>query len=160
MLKLRHATEGEKEKVLSLYKSVIGLEGSVWDEEYPSLTEIDADFEHDCLYVLEKDGVIIGAISPLYENICDGFDCCRISDDTQREFARVVIGREHQGYGYGAVMTKMLLDVFKTEGCRSVHILVAECNISAQKTYLKNGFEERGNCEMFGHSYLLYEKIL
>ena len=160
MITLRPALINEKQTVLSLYKSVIGLEGSVWDDEYPTITEIDTDFDHNCLYVLEKDGVVIGAISPLYENICDDFDCWKISDGTQREFARVVIGRDYQGHGYGALMTQMLLDIFKKEGCNSVHILVAECNISAQKTYLKNGFEHRGNCEMFGHSYLLYEKVL
>ena len=74
MITLRPALINEKEIVLSLYKSVIGLEGSVWDDEYPTMDEINTDFDHNCLYVLEKDGTVIGAISPLYENICDEFD--------------------------------------------------------------------------------------
>ena len=121
MITLRPALINEKEIVLSLYKSVIGLEGSVWDDEYPTMDEINTDFDHNCLYVLEKDGTVIGAISPLYENICDEFDCWQISDGTQREFARVVIGRDYQGHGYGALMTQMLLDIFKKDGCNSVH---------------------------------------
>jgi ribosomal protein S18 acetylase RimI-like enzyme len=116
--------------------------------------------ERGNLYVLEKGGAVIGAISAEDSvSEIDALGCFALTDNT-REFARVAISPDHQGNGYAAVMVRELIDLFKKDGCRAVHILVASVNMAAQRTYQKIGFVHRGECDMYGSHYFAYELVL
>ena len=159
-LSFRKAQEADVPCVAALYDAVKGGKGCVWDENYPCIEEAQNDMERGRLYVLEKDGAVIGAISD-EESVSeiDALGCFAVADNT-REFARVVISPDHQGCGYAALMVRELIDVFKKDGCRAVHILVASVNMAAQRTYQKIGFVHRGECDMYGSHYFAYELVL
>ena len=156
----RAAKDADVSAVAALYDSVKGGEGCVWDENYPCIEEAQADLELGNLYVLEKGGEVIGAIS--VENSVaevDALGCFTVTENT-REFARVAISPDQRGHGYAAVMVRELVDVFKKDGCKAVHILAASINIAAQKTYERIGFVRRGECDMYGSHYFAYELTL
>lgn len=157
---LRQAVKADICKVSALYKSVIGVNNSVWDENYPTADDARNDLERDNLFVLEKDSEIIGACSVESDGELKGLDFWKINDGTQREIARIVIAEEHQGFGYAKEMVRSLVDVLAERGCKSVHLLAAKSNPAAVKTYLAIGFEAVGECFAFGHDYYAMEYII
>jgi predicted GNAT family acetyltransferase len=72
----------------------------------------------------------------------------------------VAISPDHRGHGYAAVMVRELVELFKKDGCKAVHILAASINMAAQKTYERIGFVRRGECDMYGSHYFAYELTL
>ena len=88
---LRKANSGELSEIVGLYRSAIGTEGCVWNENYP--TEEDALIDLACggLYVLLDGGEIVGAVSVLGENELEELDCWTVRDGNHREIVRVVV---------------------------------------------------------------------
>lgn len=157
---LRQAVKADIKTVSALYKSVIGVNNSVWDENYPTAADAENDLERDNLFVLEKDGEIIGACSVESDGELKCLDCWKIDDGSQREISRIVIAKEKQGRGYAKFMVKALVGVLEGRGCRAVHLLAAKSNPAAVKTYLAVGFETVGECFAFGHDYYAMEYII
>lgn len=157
---LRQAVKADIETVSALYKSVIGVNNSVWDENYPTAADAENDLERDNLFVLEKDGRIIGACSVESDGELKGLECWKIDDGSQREIARIVIAKDKQGCGYAKIMVKALAKVLAERGCRAVHLLAAKSNPAAVKTYLAIDFETVGECFAFGHDYYAMEYII
>jgi len=155
----RHAEAFESEKLLELYRSVTGGEFCAWDEVYPGAEEIREDLASGNLFVLENDeGEWIGAISIVPENELDRFECWQ--DGNAAEFARVAVAPKLQGRGYAAILVSRVLCEIRARGFSSVHISVAEKNIPARRTYLKAGFVDRGEADMYGSHFILCEKKL
>ena len=115
--------------------------------------------KNGCLYVYEHDGKTIGAVSVVPENELDGMECWT-QNEAAREFARVTVSKEYSGRGFAGIMVRELLSVLSSQGCKSVHILVAKCNKAALRTYEKLGFEFVGECFMYGNDYYMAEKLL
>lgn len=159
-MKLRKAEKSEIGIVAAMYKSVIGVNNSVWDENYPSEADAKNDWSNGNLYVLEKDGEIIGACSVESEGEFRELSCWKIDDGTQREIARIVISTAHQGHGYAKKMVKALIDELAANGCKSVHLLVAKSNPAAVNTYKSLGFDFVGECFAFGHDYYAAEYVV
>ncbi|MBE6861429.1 MAG: GNAT family N-acetyltransferase [Ruminococcus sp.] len=157
---LRLAVKADIGMVSALYKSVIGVNNSVWDENYPTAADAENDLERDNLFVLEKDGEIIGACSVEADGELKGLDFWKINDGTQREIARIVIAKEQQGKGYAKIMVRAFIDMLVERGCKSVHLLAAKSNPAAVKTYLALNFETVGECFAFGHDYYAMEYII
>ena len=155
---LRKGTEADGSAVLEMYRSAIGAQGSVWDENYPTELEIAGDLAAGTLYVFEKAGTLAGAVSVVPENELDELDCWRETESCC-EIARVVISPEFRGKGLSSVMVGMLADRLKAEGIRSIHLLVARDNLIARRTYASLGFEFYGDCFMFGHYHTAAEKL-
>lgn len=156
---LRKATEADGAAVLEMYRSAIGSEGCVWDENYPTDREISADLAAGTLYVLDLGGELAGAVSILPENELDELDFWQ-ETDSFCEIARVVISAKFRGKGLSSVMVGKLADLLKAQGVRSIHLLVAQDNFIARRTYKSLGFQFCGNCFMFGHDYTAAEKLL
>ena len=154
----RHAVQADAEKVLSLYRRAQSEVFCVWNDYYPSMTEIRHDLGTDNLYVLTYRDEIVGAISVVPENELDAFACWSSKKGTAREIARVVIAREHQGSGLAYAMLQQIIPILQETGCRAVHLSVVKTHIPAYKTYLKAGFTIAGEAEIYGDSYYLMEK--
>ena len=152
----RAARKNEAETVFALYRSVIGTPFCTWNEFYPGMSEIRHDLESEGLFVLEKDGRIIGAVSASPENELDDMDCWSRRGKVG-EFARVVIHPDLQGRRLARLLVSGILDVMKERGFENIHISVAAENIPAQKTYGHFGFIPVGEEEMWGHLFYLYE---
>ena len=143
-------------EVLSIYESAKGDKFCVWNENYPSLTEIKHDLETETLYVMLDGSKVIGAISIVPENELDGFDCWSCKDS--KEIARVVIDKNYQGYGLSFEMVQRIETILKNKGYKAIHLSVVKTNISAYKTYIKAGFNVVGEAKMYGNDYYLMEK--
>lgn len=157
---LKHADYNDLEKIMQLYKSVIGTEFCAWNEYYPEYEELNHDFETENLYTLNENNTIIGAVSVVPENEMDNLDIWKINDKTVHEIARIVVDKKYQGKGNAYQMVSLIIEHLKENGCKSVHLSVADINIPAWKTYKKLGFEIVGEQDMYGGHYFLCEKIL
>ncbi len=155
----RLARADECEKVLELYQEARENPFCVWNENYPTMLEIEHDFETENLYVLTENDTVIGALSIVPENEMDDFPAWKVTENV-RELARVVIAKAYQGHGYAALMVQEILGELKENIYFAVHLSVVESNLPALKTYLKCGFTIVGEADMYGHHYFLLEKAL
>lgn len=64
----------------------------------------------------------------------------------------VLVNKDLRGNGYGELITKELLKVFKTQGCLSSYLQVEVNNINAKSLYTKLGYKE-----VYQYWYLLKE---
>ena len=159
-MELIKATIEDTKTVADIYESVKGGEFSVWNENYPTLEDALRDEAANCLYILREDGETIGCISvePVAED--DDLPFWKINDGTHREVSRVAVRPDHQGKGYARRMTEMLINILKSEGVSSVHLLAAKKNLPAVNTYRSLGFDFIGECFRYGADYFVCEKIL
>ena len=155
----RKAGKDEAETVLALYRAVTGTPFCTWDESYPGEEEIRNDLSSGTLYVLEEKGELIGAISIVPENEFDGFDCWQVTDNV-REFARVVLRPDCQGKGLSVCLVEGIVQELRKQRTAAIHIAVAEGNVPARRLYQKKGFGIRGEADLFGHHFILCEKVL
>ncbi len=146
-------------EILALYQSVLHTEFCVWNEYYPSMSEIDADIKTGNLYLLMEETKIVGAISVVPENEMDDRPQWTVQQGA-REIARVVVALGERGRGLAAFMVGQVEAILQNTGCPSIHLSVAKGNPPAQKTYLKCGFSVVGEAEMYGNAYWLMEKQL
>ena len=155
----RKACSDEVKSVSDLYRSVKGLPGCIWNENYPTENDAYSDFDAGCLYVYEADGEIIGSVSVVSVNELDEFECWSDLDGKHCEIARLCVKRGHQGHGFGRDILNRLLEILKNDGYTSVRVLAAERNHAALKLYEKNGFDYLAECDLYGKEYLLGEYI-
>lgn len=159
MFELRKATEIDAPAILALYSSAVGRPGCTWNVNYPTSEELSLDLEHGCAYVYNLDEVVIGAVSVVPENELGECEFWEVNNDNCREIARVVISERHTGHGYASDMVGALLRILKDNGCEAVHLLVAQCNPAAKKTYAKLGFTVKAETSMYGNEYFAEELI-
>ncbi len=156
----RNASLDEREAVRALYESVKGGEFCVWDDTYPTYSEIDGDLAASTLYVLCDGEKIAGVLSVLPENEMDAFECWSVKDGRQREIGRIAVSPEYRGRGLAGIMVESICELLARSGVSAVHISAAKINIPARKTYSRLGFETVGEEHMYGADYLLLEKII
>lgn len=154
----RKAKQDDAERVLFLYQNAKKGEFCVWNDNYPTLAEIEHDLEKNNLYVMTDGGKIIGAISVVPENELDEFDCWSCKEG--KEIARVVIDKAYQGRGLSFEIVQKVESILKKNGCKAIHLSVVKSNIPAYKTYVKAGFSVVGEARMYDNDYYLMEKLL
>ena len=140
-LELRPARREELAFVMQMYNDARSFEGCAWDDDYPDEDILNDDFFSDRLYVLVLKNQIIGAISVLFDENLEEFECWKIQSARSVEFARVVISKECVGQGYGTKMVSETLELLKRMEYDSVRILVSPSNPSAIAVYKKLGFD-------------------
>ena len=140
-LELRPARREELAFVMQMYNDARSFEGCAWDDDYPDEDILNDDFFSDRLYVLVLKNQIIGAISVLFDENLEEFECWKIQSARSVEFARVVISKEYLGKGYGTKMVYETLELLKRMEYDSVRILVSPSNPSAIAVYKKLGFD-------------------
>ena len=131
----RMAQQPDAAQVLSLYQSAKSGAFCVWNESYPTDTEIAQDLATGNLYVMTDGGKVIGAISVVPENELDIFDCWTCKDG--KEIARVVIDKTYQGRGLSFEMVQSITSILRKNGCKAIHLSVVKTNVPAYKTYIK-----------------------
>ncbi len=154
----RIARQDDAAQVLSLYESAKSGEFCVWNDSYPTITEIQHDLDTNNLYVMTDGSKTIGAISIVPENELDDFDCWSCSSG--KEIARVVIDRAYQGRGLSFEMVQRVESILREKGHMSIRLSVVKSNIPAYKTYMKAGFAVVGEAQMYGNDYYLMDKVI
>ncbi|MCM1505656.1 MAG: GNAT family N-acetyltransferase [Ruminococcus flavefaciens] len=153
-MNLRKAEQKDIDIVTEMYRGVIGINCSLWTEDYPTRENAVQDFRNGNLYIFESNNEIIGACSVETDSVFKNNDFWKINDGTQCEIARIVIAPKYQGNGYAKIMLEKLIETLFEKGCNSVHLFVAKSNIPALETYKNLKFNFLGQCSMFGHEYL------
>lgn len=155
----RKAEHREKDGILELYRLVSASPFSTWNEDYPGMGEIENDITAGTLYVLAEHEKLIGCISIVPENELDELTFWTDAEGAG-EIARVAISNAWQGQGLGLRLVADAEAALKRMGCRWVHLLVAEHNVPAYKTYMRAGYRVCGACQMYGNRYYACEKPL
>jgi len=158
ILLLCKALPTEKEEILKLYSSVIGTPFCVWNENYPSMLEIDNDIKNGYLFVEKENDEIIGAISITPENEYNELNVWK--NRNAREISRVVVSPLHRGKSIAYNMVLEVEKIVKDLGFEATHLLVAKKNIPAFKTYMKANYTVVGETFMYDNEYFAIEKIL
>ena len=155
------ATAEDTDAVLRLYREQLGRPFCFWDEHYPGLDTIEFDLSREALYVMKDDsGEIIAAISEEKDDDVEKLDCWNPELRPGGEYARLAVSPASQNRGITRRMVSHILGVLKEKGYRSVHILVIRENLPAVHTYAHFGFHVVGECDLYDHHYLCYEKDL
>ena len=152
------AKQSDAEHIFFLYQDAKTSKFCVWNDSYPTITEIAHDLETNNLYVMTDGSQIIGALSVVPENELDDFDCWSCKDG--KEIARVVINKDYQGHGLSYQMVQSIGSILQKNGHKAIHLSVAKSNIPAYKTYRKAGFTVVGEAQMYGNDYYLMEKAI
>ncbi len=158
-MKLRLAKEFEKNIVLNLYNEVKKEKFCVWNDEYPTINEINEDFKTNNLFVYVTNDEIIGAISIVPINEMDDFNEWEYKEKAC-EIARIVIRKKHQGKSLAKEMVESIFPICIQKGFTSIHLSCQCDNIPANKTYQKLGFKQIGQKYMYKNMYYLLEKNL
>ena len=58
-MEIRKAKLDEAQEILTIYKSLIGYEGCLWDDYYPSIDVVENDIKNDSLYLIEINNLIV-----------------------------------------------------------------------------------------------------
>ncbi|MDE6101934.1 MAG: GNAT family N-acetyltransferase [Ruminococcus sp.] len=159
-MNLRKAVQTDIDIIVELYRSVIGLNNSLWTADYPTRQNAVSDFRNGNLYVLENNNIIIGACSVESESVFENTYFWKINDGTQCEISRIVISPEYQGNGYAKIMVGKLIEKLAENGCKSVHLFVVKSNVPAVEAYKRLNFDFSGEYSMFGHEYFAMEYIV
>ena len=155
----RLVEKDELKDVLSLYKNALEEEFCVWNDEYPSMVEINNDYLNNNLFVLLIDNKIIGAVSLVDENELDDYAGWAIKDN-YIEMSRVVISKFYHGKNLAKLMVENIIKECKKRKYKSIHIACQVDNIPAIKTYQKVGFLFYDKVSLFNNIYYMCEYIL
>lgn len=155
-----HATETDKEKVLSLYRTML-YGPAAWNENYPSEETIDFDLSRDALYVMKNEtGEILAAISIDEDEEVTNLPCWSEETMPCRELARLCVREDMQNQGIGKAMMRHMFQVLKEQGNKGVHILVKTGHVVALDAYEKLGFQIVGSCQLFEKDFVCMEMII
>lgn len=151
------ANESDTEEILALYKT--HLYGAAdWDENYPSRETIAFDLSRDALFVMKNSySEIIATISIDSDDAVENLDCWNESLKPGGEVSRICVRDDMKNHGIARIMMKYTFNVMKEQGYKSVHILVKTGHIVALKSYKKLGFQEVGECSLFGKEFICLE---
>lgn len=160
-LRFEIATEEDAQQILALYRSLVGTPFCVWNENYPSESEIEFDLSRDALFVIKDiDGTIAGTISADLDENVSSLDCWSKDLEPSVELSRLGVNEKYQNKGIAGELLKNMMKKMKDQGMRSVHFLVCKKNIKAIKAYNKLTFNVVGECRLYDEDYYCYERDL
>jgi len=154
------ACPADREELLRLYQSQVGREFCPWDEEYPSMENIDDDLSRDALFVMREGERIAAAISIEVDEDVDALPFWDRTMEPCGELARLAVRTDCQGKGLARQLLAYGMEQLKARGCRGVRFLVNRGNVKAIRSYAVFGFHIAGECTMFDQPMYGYEKLL
>lgn len=151
----------EKEKILQLYQSQVGSPCCPWDDDYPSMYEIESDLSRGDLYVLkDENGELIASISIDREEEIEELTCWSKNLQPAASLSRLAVAKDLQNQGIARQMMQHAMGVLRKRGYKSVHFLVNRKNEKAIRSYAHMEFHVVGECQLFEQDFLCYEKEL
>ena len=160
MLEIRKAKIEELDEIFAIYKSLLGFEGCLWNEYYPSIDDIRKDIELDTMYILKlEDEIIASAHAGIDEEL---FKLDFFSKDVKkpRDLARVAVAREYQKQGFARKLIKYIEDELKKQDVDYMFLTVGKSNFKACNLYKSIGYEIKGEKTEFDIDWYCQEKKL
>jgi len=162
--RFERASVGDIVVVFALYRPLIHAPYSTWSEEYPTIQDVRRDVTNGWTIVMrDQAGRILAAIALLPGEEEPEFEEIAPWNQSVRRWAcpsRLGVTMDMQGKGLARRMLSAAMEAAKEGGCDGVRFLVAKSNPIAQKAYSKLGFDVCGEHEMWGHTWLCYQKRL
>ena len=157
-----HVKESEADKVLSLYRSLVGTPFCAWTADYPARSDVEFDLSRNALFCLrdKESGEMAGVISIDQDPKVEGLNCWTPELQPGRELSRLGVREAYQNQGIAREMLKHGMDVLRNRGYLSVHFLVNKYNTKAIRSYNALDFQIVGECNLYDQPYLCYEKAL
>lgn len=157
----RKATMQDAPAVLGLYRSLVGIPGATWDNEYPSMEFVEGDIRKDGLYLLTlEDGQILSAASLLPDEELNDLPFWRADIQNPCELSRFGARSSAEHPGVGSRMLEKLLQIASASGFDGMRLLVSPENERAMALYRKKGFCTAGNAALYGMEWVCMEKVL
>ena len=153
----RPADAGDANAVLALYRSLLGLPGVTWNENYPSAEDVCADITAGRLILMEENGTLIGAAALLEH---DDLETLPVWNPALRRPAipvRVGVARAFQRHGFGTLLMRHCISLASAQGYDCIRLLAAQGNTAACALYRSLGFAFVGETEMYGNRYFCCE---
>ncbi len=157
----RKAKTEDAQAVLSLYRSLLGLPGVTWDEEYPSMEFIQEDIQKDGLYLLTlPDGKILSAVSLLPDEELNDLPFWGAEIQKPCELSRFGACSTEKHPRIGSQMLQRILQTASEMGFDGMRLLAAPENERAIALYRKMGFKTMGQAHLYDSQWLCMEKPL
>lgn len=159
---LRKAVFADVDEVFALYRSLVGTEGCVWNDEYPSYEDVKSDVQNGAQYVIcDESGRILGAAVALVEEEQNALTCWKANINNPCEISRVGVRKELQHNGLARFLVSGIETEIAAQGFDGVRLLAFIENSSAIALYRSLGYSQAGEAEMYGLGrYLCFEKPL
>ncbi|MGN1296050.1 MAG: GNAT family N-acetyltransferase [Bacilli bacterium] len=97
------AHDEDKDEILQMYNEVKRTPFCVWNDNYPTIFDINNDIERKDLFVLKDKDEIIGAVSIVSPLELDKFNCWEKKENVL-EIARLIVKKEYQGKGNSKII--------------------------------------------------------
>jgi ribosomal protein S18 acetylase RimI-like enzyme len=160
-LYFQRASEEDAAAIKELYQEAIGSKGCTWSADYPTEEITRGDLARGDLFCFKtKDGEVVGAVSVDDDAQVEALPCWSKEFAPGAELARLVVKEAYQNQGIARRLLLGGMQELKRRGCRSVHFLVSRHNERALRSYAVLDFTVRGESDLYGESWLCYEKHL
>ena len=157
---IRSAVKEDTQKLLELYRSMIGGAAG-WNEYYPGIETIESDLSRNALLVMENEkGELLASISIDDDESVDSLKCWDETLLPGAELARLCIRKEYQNKKIARMMMAYAINVLRKQGKRSVHILVRKGHEVAMSSYTHLGYEKVGECSLYDMQFVCMERAL
>ena len=105
-----HVKESEADKVLSLYRSLVGTPFCAWTADYPARSDVEFDLFRNALFCLrdEETGEIAGVISIDQDPKVESLTCWTPELQPGRELSRLGVRETYQNQG----IARKLMDTY------------------------------------------------
>lgn len=155
------ATKEDVNEISALYRAAIGSDGCTWSLDYPNAEITQGDLERGDLFCIkQEDGEIIGAISVDSDMEVDELPCWSEKWNPAAELSRLVVKENYRNQSVARKLLIYGMEELKNRGYIAVHFLVSPGNERALRSYAKLDFINCGECDLYEHHWLCYEKEL
>lgn len=153
------ATFADRDGVMALYSSMIGLPGCTWNAYYPAMDLLEHDLALGNVFVLRgADGALLATIAIDEEGDEDRLPCWTGAPGEYRALARLCVRQDMQGRGIARRMLAFGMEELERRGCLGVHFLVSPNNPRALASYAVFGFRNAGTVHLYDQDWYCYEK--
>lgn len=160
-MEFQKATRDDINEILALYRAAIGTDGCTWSLDYPNEEITRGDYARGDLYCMKTlEGEIVGAISVDDDKEVDALTCWSKEMLPATELARLVVKESYQNQSIARKLLMGAMEELKKREYKAVHFLVSPGNKKALHSYAKLEFAHCGECDLYEHHWLCYEKKL
>ncbi len=157
---IRMAKKYDAVKISNIYKSLIGVPGCAWNENYPTLEDVENDISKNSLYVLCHSDEIIAAAAALKDDELNELTCWGENIKYPCELARIGVSVRYQNKGIAKELLKYIEKDVLNRGFDGIHFLVSKTNQKALSLYNGLGYHKCGETNMYDLDWFCYEKKL
>ncbi len=155
------AKEEDRIEIMNLYRSMIGVKGCTWSEEYPNMELLNRDIENKNQFCMKNDtDNIIAAIVIDEDEEVRKLPFWNPDYKKAGELARLAVRQDYQNQGIAVKLIRETAKIMRGRGYDAIHFLVSRSNPAALASYQKLNLYLAGETDLFGGNWLCYEGLI